>query len=229
MSIVTAYQRLQKVSSIVISDRLVFETPADYIRDCINATQRRLHLRPLSDVQAQAFWTDRSTRKRKLPGSMGFQGDPNIWWSMYHTHDTPNARYQVTKVRSDADKAIARFRHLGKNVHIVSPEVDSIIRAQIALVDENLTCWSVSNGEPLGGGFDVGSLGAILSKDGCYDRPDRVAVIGSTSEFALAAYSRNVGFIYFKTGEGDIAVSMFADAGEVGRWDHIFLAFSTSD
>lgn len=229
MSIMSAYQRLQKVLSIVISDRLVFDTPESYICDCINATQRQLGLRPISAVVARAFWTKHSMRKLKLSGVMGFKDDPHIWWSIYHSHDTPDARYQVTKVRPDADKAIRRFLHLGKQVHIVSPEVDSISRAQCALIDERVVSWSVSNGEPLAGSFSDGSLGAILSLDGCYNAPEQMVVIGNSVSFALAAYRRGIGFIYFKMGERDVTVSMFADAGEVGKWDHIFLAFSTSD
>ena len=229
MSIVKAYQRLQRVSSIVISDRLVFETPEAFIFECINATQRKLGLWTISDVVARAFWTKPAGRKFKLSGAMGFKDDPNIWWSIYHTYDTPDARYRVTNVRPDAAKAIRRFRHLGKTVHIVSPEIDSISRAQVALIDETIFSWSVSNGQPMAGSFGDGSLGAIMAMDGCYNVPEQMVVIGDALPFALAAYVRSTGFIYFKTGEGDLGIAMFADAGEVGRWDHIFLAVSTSD
>lgn len=229
MNITSAYQRLQRASTIIISDELVFSTPEDYILQCINATQYQLGLRPVSDVVARAFWTDPHRRKHKLSGAFGFKGDPHIWWSIYHTYDTPDARYFMANVRPDADKAILRFRHLGKKVHIVSSEVDSIARAQTALIDENITCWSVSNGEPMGGCFNSEGLGAILALDGCHQAPEQAVIIGGSPMFALSAYSRKVGFVYFQMGVEDVAVSMFADAGIVGRWDHILLAFSRSD
>jgi phosphoglycolate phosphatase len=171
-------------------------TEFDFLHECILATAKALGATAPSKKKIWDFWYGEVNREEFIRSVLGID-DPMVFWNLFRTFDTPDARAARTIPFQHVVPTLHALREKGKQQAVITASVMPNAQAEISLLRFLFELVvSVSETPHFKSKPDPKSLIYVMEELDV--SPDRTVVVGDSSEDERLANNANVDFVHYR-------------------------------